>query len=342
VSIIEKPINSLRGYNIKRQVCVSVAEGAKNLAEVETRKETGQREAAETVDLDVKGKMVQFLWKLKKQGVKERTIETYHYYLQLLIRRGADLRDPESVKGVIAEQKWSVNTKAIAVSAYDKWIKIFKGRWDPPQYKRTRRIPFIPLESELDQLISGANRKMAAFLQLLKETGMRSGEALSLKWTDIDFKNNTVTLNEPEKHGNPRVFKISSTLIAMLNMLPKKHERIFGGQNPRNFGRIYGKYRNRMAFKLQNPRLKKISFHTFRHWKATMEYHKTKNILHVMNLLGHKDVRTTLIYTQLIEFEGDEYHSATAKTVEEAKNLVEAGFEYVCTYNDVMLFRKRK
>jgi hypothetical protein len=35
--------------------------------------------------------------------------------------------------------------------------------------------------------------------------------------------------------------------------------------------------------------------------------------------------------------------SSTAKTTEEAKELVEAGFEYICTTpQDVMLFRKRK
>ena len=49
----------------------------------------------------------------------------------------------------------------------------------------------------------------------------------------------------------------------------------------------------------------------------------------------------TLIYTQLINFEGDEYHSATAKTVEEARQLIEAGFEYVCEMENCELFRKR-
>ena len=61
-----------------------------------------------------------------------------------------------------------------------------------------------------------------------------------------------------------------------------------------------------------------MHLHTFRHWKATMEYAKTKDILHVMQLLGHRDINTTLIYTPIIQFEGDEYHSAVAKTVEEA------------------------
>jgi hypothetical protein len=41
-------------------------------------------------------------------------------------------------------------------------------------------------------------------------------------------------------------------------------------------------------------------------------------------------------------FEGGEYHSAVAKSVEEARKLVEEGFEYVCEKDDIMLFRKRK
>jgi len=96
------------------------------------------------------------------------------------------------------------------------------------------------------------------------------------------------------------------------------------------------------ANKLQNPRLKQIHFHTFRHWKATMEYHKTRDILHVMNLLGHRNIESTLVYTQLISFESDEYHSAVANTVEEARKLLEQGFEYVCQKDDIMLFRKRE
>jgi len=73
-----------------------------------------------------------------------------------------------------------------------------------------------------------------------------------------------------------------------------------------------------------------------------MEYAKTKDILHVMRILGHKNIQNTLLYTQLINFESDEFHSATAKTVQEAQKLVEAGFEYVYEFNDVKIFKKSK
>jgi len=100
--------------------------------------------------------------------------------------------------------------------------------------------------------------------------------------------------------------------------------------------------RKKAARKLGNPRLLQITFHTFRHWKATMEYHKTKDILHVMRILGHKNIKNTLVYTQLIEFKEDEFVCKAAKTVKEAMELIENSFEFVCAFDNVKMFRKRK
>ena len=105
---------------------------------------------------------------------------------------------------------------------------------------------------------------------------------------------------------------------------------------------MFLKSRNKLASKLQNPRLLRISFHTLRHWKATTLYHQTKDPYYVKNFLGDKSIQNTLIYTQLLNFENEEYHSATAKTIEEAKQLIESGFEYVTDLEGVKLFRKRK
>jgi hypothetical protein len=170
---------------------------------------------------------------------------------------------------------------------------------------------------------------------------MRIGEALRLDWNDIDFEKRTVILNNPEKHGNPRMFKISEKLISMLNRLPRNNSKVFA-TSWRTTINNFNAQRKRSAKKLGNPRLLRIHFHTLRHWKATMEYHRTKDILYVMKLLGHKNIANTLIYTQLVEFEGGEYCSAVARSVEEAQKLVEAGFEYVCSHDETMLFRKKE
>jgi integrase len=185
--------------------------------------------------------------------------------------------------------------------------------------------------------------KPGVFLQVLKETMARSGEAWALEWTDI--AGNVLTINAPEKNSNPRQFRISEKLISMLNLLPKESERIFGPPtNLNNFRGNFTKRRRYLARKLGNPRLEKITFHTFRHWGATMLYHKTKGILFVQKKLGHRCIENTLVYTQLISFESDEWHVAHAETLEEEDKLIQAGFEFV-RFNDefrVAIYRKRK
>jgi len=44
-----------------------------------------------------------------------------------------------------------------------------------------------------------------------------------------------------------------------------------------------------------------------------MEYHRTKNIKFVQNILGHKKLENTDVYTHLINFESDDWHVAHAK-----------------------------
>jgi len=61
-----------------------------------------------------------------------------------------------------------------------------------------------------------------------------------------------------------------------------------------------------------------------------------------MELLGHRDIKTTLIYTQLISFEKDDYHVKSSKSLKEDKELLEAGFEYVIDRDGVKIYRKRK
>ena len=230
----------------------------------------------------------------------------------------------------------------MAVASYTYFASLNQIPWKPPKYKPKRQLPFIPLENEIDSLIARAGKKLATSLQLVKETGMRIGEACKLKWINVDLERNTITVNDPEKGSNPRMFKVSCKLSAMLNNLPRKNDYVFGKQKPRSIAVHLRIVRMRLAKKLQNPRLNHIHFHTLRHWKATVEYHKTRDLLHVMQMLGHRDIKNILIYTHLIEFEGDEFHSAVAKTTEEAKELIETGFEYVCTHQDLLLFRKRK
>ena len=188
---------------------------------------------------------------------------------------------------------------------------------------------------------SQTSRRLAAYLQTLKETFADPGEALRLRWIDVDFSNSTITINQPVEGHRPGRLKISSKLVVILNTLPKTSERIF----PTRYTTIavtHQKLRRRVAQRLQNPRLLKISFTTFRHWGATMTYHYTRDILLVQKLLGHKHIQNTLKYTQLVQFKDDEFDVATATNIEEEKQLLTAVFNYVTEKDGIMLFRKPK
>ena len=320
------------------------AKAVKALKELEETEKWAAGATENASESDIRSLLFNFAWWMKKKGYSPSTIDGRVKILKTLARRGANLRDPDSVKEIIAKQQtWSDGRKELAVEAYSCFLTMIGGKWDPPKYRRIEKLPFIPTEEELNQFIAGCatTKRLMAFLQLLKETAMRCGEALRLKWTDIDFVKNAVRVI-PEKRSNPRIIKIFSRLVAMLNSLPKDGERVFNVTYDA-IRKSFDRQRKKLARKLQNPRIRQITFHTFRHWKATMEYAKTKDILHVMRLLGHKNINNTLIYTQLVDFKSDDYVSKVARNAEEACQLVEAGFEYVCTTpENLMIFRKRK
>jgi hypothetical protein len=77
-----------------------------------------------------------------------------------------------------------------------------------------------------------------------------------------------------------------------------------------------------------------------------MEYHKTKDILHVKRILGHKNVQNTMIYINLeaalFQVRSDKFTVRVATTLDAACNLVEAGFGYVTEMEGDKIFRKRK
>ncbi|MEM3752902.1 MAG: site-specific integrase [Candidatus Bathyarchaeia archaeon] len=305
------------------------------------QQEAAQREGTVHAT-NVKGKIIEFLWELKKNGVKGTTLKGYGSILRKLARY-TDLT-PEGVKEYLAKSnEWSDSTKSLAVVVYSSFLKFTGLSWHPPKYKPAEKMPYVPTEADIDQLIAGSGRILSTFLQFLKETGARSGEAARLRWSDIDLERKTVRIT-PEKGSRPRILLISRKLVDMLNNLPRKTDKVWATLY--SLKSNFYKTRKSLAFKLQNPRLKEIGLHAFRHWKATMEYHKTRDILYVQQLLGHRDLRNTLIYINLekalFQNTDDEFHVKVAQSLDEACKLLEVGFEYVTDMNGAKLFRKRK
>lgn len=221
-----------------------------------------------------------------------------------------------------------------------------KGRsnMEAPRYTRLEKVPFLPSEGELNQLIGSCGKVLSIFLQGLKETGADPGELTAITAKDIDLNARTITLNHPVKGHKARILTVSVELIRRLEAITNGTERIFDDFLLR---RAFYYKRKSTAHKLSNPRPLSITFISFRHWFGTMEYHRTKDILHVQKLLGHKNIQNTLIYIDLeakvFKGAGDGFTTRIAHNAGEACSLIESEFEYVTgEYNDGgKIFRKR-
>jgi len=342
----KQSLNNGSGLYSNRQVCVALTRGAKNLAEVETRKQEKPTREGTTETADVKGKLVDFLWHLKKQGRADDTIRTRKYMLGTLVKFGANLFNPESVRDTIARYpKWNLRSKNIAVQCYSSFLEFLGLKWNPPKYRPAEKLPFIPLEKELDTLMHSSGKNLGAFLQGLKDTGADPGELAGLKWVDINIQSKTVSINRPVKGHNARILKVSDEFLRRINGLQKRNDgKVFN--NARIMFRNLYQQRRRIAHEYGNPRLLEITFRTFRHWKGTMEYHKTHDAYHVKKILGHKRLQSTEIYINLeqavFKEESDEFYVKAVKTLDEACKLIEVGFEYVTDMEGYKVFRKRK
>lgn len=340
-----KTLNKNNEKRSFRQVCAPLlARGAKNLS---SAAEIEKNVAGESQTLQfAKGKIVEFAFWMQKQGYAQETTVNRSYMLKRLVALSADLANPESVKETIAKQHWGDSYKAIMVDAYTLFLKWQGLTWEQPRYKISTPMAFIPTEKELDDFIAAATKVKSAFLQGCKDTGCDPGELGALRWTDVNMETRTVTVNYPVKGHNKRVLTVSDQFLRKIGTLPRPTERVF---NYRAVRENFFAQRKVIARKLENPRLLKISFTTFRHWKGTMEYHRTRDLLHVQRVLGHKKIDNTLIY---IDYEkavygdanSEEFTSKIALNTQEACSLIDVGFEYVTgEYNDGgKIFRKRK
>jgi integrase len=281
---------------------------------------------------------------MKKDGKADSTIETAVARLTRLTKL-CNIDDSEQVRATLATLDWQNNTKHHVAQVYTYFLRYLGKTWTPPKYTKEHGLPFIPTEEEIDTLISAGSPRTATRLQILKETGARVGELDKLEWTHIDTERKTIYITA-EKGSNSRLLPISNKLIAMLNNLPRRTDKVFT-VNKENFRKTFECLRNRTAIKLDNPRLKKIHLHTFRHFKGTTEYHKTKDIIHVKTVLGHKRIESTMLYinieSALYLATSDEWTCKATTDDNEATQLIEAGFEYVMTTpSGLMQFRKRK
>jgi integrase len=281
------------------------------------------------------------LFWMKNKGLSENTIETASHKLNQ-IARYADLMNTEEVKTYIANTNVCNGTKQKLVDIYEYFAKTHKITWERPNYKYERKIPLIPTTENINKIISASSRKYATIFRILEETGIESRELATTERTDIDAEQGIINVQGCKGH-NSRSIKLKPATADMLRAYLHTYTEEKPFPDSIIMGEQWRKIRNRLATKLNEPQLKTIPLRNLRHHYATMLYDKTKDIVLVMQKLGHKKINTTMFYTQLVTFsEEEEYTVRTASNIKEATDLLEHGFQYVIEIDGTKLCRKRK
>lgn len=150
---------------------------------------------------------------------------------------------------------------------------------------RNRLVTEDELHRLLEQLEPTGRRNpwMKPLVLLALETGMRRGELLQLRWTDINLQNRTATLWET-KNGDRRVVPLSSKATDTLQKAPRSL-----------CGRVFPikQAAQAKAFKeaLKRCNLDDLHFHDLRHTAITNMAKKLPNVIELAAVSGHKSLR---------------------------------------------------
>jgi integrase len=171
--------------------------------------------------------------------------------------------------------------------------------------------------AELNTLLSKVQEKYSdhyPMFLLLARTGLRIGEAIALKWDDVDFNGRFVEVKRSivrgrtttPKSGKSRRVDLSRQLVSVLKqhwkVAKKKGMKLGLGEAPAYiFTNKAGNpvdpntWRRRVFKKaLEKAELRQIRIHDLRHTYATMRIAKGDNIADVSNQLGHYSIKLTL------------------------------------------------
>lgn len=168
------------------------------------------------------------------------------------------------------------------------------------------------------------------YFRMLAFTGLRKGEALGLKWSDINFKDATLSVNRtltrghhcelilqtPKTEASKRQITLDPTTIHHLKAWKKEQAQLllgFGFNALSTDQHVFTSAKNNTLIYLFEPNrqlktvckhanLEPIKVHGFRHTHCSLLFEAGVPIQDVQERLGHSDIQTTMnIYTHVTE-----------------------------------------
>ena len=129
----------------------------------------------------------------------------------------------------------------------------------------------------------------------MAHTGMRISDVEKLTWNEIEESENTgfYIRFKHQKTKSQQTLPLSNEAYELLGIRPENEQLVFG-----NFVR---RYRVLKTWAKDAGIKKNIGFHTFRHTLATLLLNEDVNVFTVKEILGHKDIKTTMSYVNLLD-----------------------------------------
>jgi integrase len=149
---------------------------------------------------------------------------------------------------------------------------------------------------------------------------VRPDEVSKIVLRDIDLQNGLLTVRT-SKLGAERTIKLKECAHENLRTYVQRNN--ITGLNVPLFSKPsilrdqWNTYRKRAFLNFRDAELLKIRLYDLRHWFATTEYLKVRDLLHVKYLLGHRNIETTMIYVHLAQGlinRSEDYSCKAAKT----------------------------
>jgi integrase len=170
----------------------------------------------------------------------------------------------------------------------------------PKLKEDNHRIRFLNDDNNEEKRLFNSININAPYLKTLVitalQTGMRKGEILNMQWCNIDFNNRIIHILDT-KSGDSREIPISDILYDVLKSIPKVSEYVF--INPLT-DLPYTDFKKSWHKVLNAAKIEGFCFHDLRHTFATRMVIAGVDFLTLMEILGHKDIKTTMRYAHVV------------------------------------------
>ena len=150
-------------------------------------------------------------------------------------------------------------------------------------------------EKEEGKLFSNLNGNdlLSRIVLVALHSGLRRGEIFSLRWEDLDFSRNRIVVRKT-KSSTERFVPMNATIREILFSIHQSTGFVF--PSPRTGGKLFD-LKKSFRKAVDDAGIRNFRFHDLRHTFATRLADEGVDVIVLQKILGHSDVRTTMIYT---------------------------------------------